>query len=486
MSNLGFGNFDQFENVFNFEHSKVYEFHGRNLANSFLSGNLYGSNMLRGKNIISSVASELTVRSSSFNNSDIKDSRFKNSLFLDCNFNDAAHNNNLIDGSEFTRCSFSQTSITISEFSNCTFHLCDFTNVIISDCRFTNCLFKECSTSNKMIESSLILGCLFQNMTLEISTITENYGLSKVGNSTCRIVENAKKPDNEVDITNLSQHETNGLIKFKLDFFVNPEMTLEINTSLDDVFKVENWLRLSQNPNRFKLHIEKLHEFLLNRFENDSLRLRSLIQLFETTSSLSEVLSRQENLLEIQRSVDGVFINLERLLEKHLESAKILTEFIDQEGECRLLVIGPMNKEYYYDNLDDLLKIAPVQFGKVIKHNSPNELFLHWESIKHLWPIILFLYTSKFKFELVKLDKVSRKLRSKRTNIARDNQLIKFESGILSNSNTFSFKLKTLLPGHHELSLLMELHPERYKKLVSIVKDIIIFRKEENGEDRTD
>jgi uncharacterized protein YjbI with pentapeptide repeats len=463
---------------------KAVDFQEKNISNAKITGVMSNIHKLGKANIISSSIDSLKATRGNFNNSDIKDSRFVLSTFESCNFNHASHNNNWILDCTYSECSFSQTSITLSDFTNCTFINCDFSNVIISDCRFVKCTFNNCTTSNKMVESSLLFDCSFKMMAFEIDFISGNFGLSKDNLTDCTIGthNNVKKTKiSKLDpvqfVSTALKKETNSIQRFKLEYFLSPSITSDGSEEMDSLFNIEDWLRLCQNPNRFKLYIEKLHEFLLYQFDNNKLRLRTLIRLFEISAQLSNTISKRPDLIDIQRTIDGVFITIERILEQYFSMARILLSEFEEDGFCRILVEGPLDIAYYDKELKDLLNFAPVRFGKIIKHNSPNELYLHWENIKNLWPWIMFIFSTKFKFDLIKLDKTLNSVKTKAKHDVRGGQILKIESGFLDKSDTFSFRLQTLLPGYTELTLVIGLSASRYKKLIRIAKGILAFGK---------
>lgn len=466
----------------NFSEIPAVKFSVKNISQCLITGEMTRKHSLNRTNIISSKIDSLNAKTVNFNNSDIKDCNILSSTFSNCNFNNASHNNNLLKSNTYKKCTFSQSSITLTDFRNCVFDACDFTNIIISDCRFFNCKFSKCVTSNKVIESSILFDCSFESMRVEYDTIVGNFGLSGVNCQNCTIeyrIEKTKTYNVDQFIRNIPVFQTsNSIDQFKLSYFSNSSSISEPTEEVECLFNVQDWLKLSQNPNRFKLHIEKLHEFILYQFDNDKLRFRTLIQLFEMSSKLSDFFAGKQEYVDLQRTVDGIFLSLDRVIEKYMDLAENMLIESDDEGYCRLLVVGPLDKKYYYNELKPLLKIAPIKFGKIIKHNSPNELFIHWEKIKDLWPIILFLFTTKFKFELNKLDLQTRRIKNKKNNLSRNNQLIKIESSGLDRSDTLSFRLKTLLPGHHELNIVMQFSLDRYKQLMKTVKGWIAFNKD--------
>jgi hypothetical protein len=479
---------DDFTRNIVFSKNEPITFEERNISDAKITGEMSRIHKLGKANIISSHIDALHAKNASFNNSDIKDSRFTDSIFENCDFNHASNNNNWIKNTQYSNCTFNQTAFTISDFTNCNFTRCDFTNVIISDCRFINCSFVSCITSNKMIESSLLFDCYFKSMEIELETISSNFGLSSSNliDSHIRIVSPDKKqitvkPPHEI-VSGILEYENNNIQKFKLQYFLAPTLLTDGTEVVDNLFRIEDWLKLCRNPNRFKLHIEKLHEFLLYQFDANNLRLRTLMQLFDVSSQLSDAISKRSHLIDLQRTVDGIFITLERMLELYFTIAKAILGKAEEDSLFRLLVVGPLEKDFYLSELFDLLNLAPIILGKIIKHNSPNELFIHWEDIKDLWPIILFVFSTKCKFELNKLDEELLQSRSRDKQIQRGNQILKLESGFLEKSDTFSFRLRTLLSGYRELSLVIQISPERYKKLMRIIKDVIVFdkKKKEN------
>ncbi|MBI3510934.1 MAG: pentapeptide repeat-containing protein [Bacteroidetes bacterium] len=455
-------------------------FNAKNVSNCSITGNMSRKHRLNHTNLISSRIENLNAKSVSFYNVDLKDCHINRSTFQNCNLNHASHNNNLLSNSHFSKCTFNQTAITLSDFRDCTFQECDFTNVIISDCRFFNCSFAKCTTSNKMIESSILLDCSFSYSRLEYETITGNFGIEASRCDNCTFVFR-QRGDKKINLTEFTselskfQNTSNRIEEFRLAYFLKPSIISEPSDEVESLFVVNDWIGLSKNPNRFRLHIERLHEFLLYQFDQDKVRLRTLAQLFEVSAKLSDAFASKPEFIDLQRTSDGVFLSLERILEKYLDAAEDLLLDYEEAGYCRILVEGPLEKEYYYEKLRPLLDIAPVTFGKIVKHNSPNELYLHWEKIKDAWPYILFIFTTKFKVELNKLDVQTRKIRSKENNILRDNQMFKIENTGLNKSEALSFRLKTLLPGHHELSLVVQFSLPRYKQLMKTLKGWINF-----------
>ena len=477
---------DQPNNIaLNFTEIPSATFKAKNISNCSITGQMSRKHRLNRTNIISSRIENLNASSVNFNNVDLKDCHVSSSEFLNCNFNNASHNNNLLSNNFYSRCTFSQTAITLSDFRDCTFRECDFTNVIISDCRFFNCSFVKCTTSNKMIESSILLDCNFSLTRLEYETITGNFGLEATNCHNCTF--DLKRKGEKYNLITFTKKIIqlksfpNIIEKFKLSYFLKPSIISEPSEEVENLFHVKDWIALSNNPNRFRLHIERLHEFLLYQFDQNKVRLRTLVQLFEVSSKLSDGFATKPEFIDLQRTSDGVFLSLERILEKYMDDAESLLLDYEDRGYCRILVEGPLNKEYYYKRLKPLLEISPVKFGKIVKHNSPNELYIHWNQIKEAWPYILFIFTTKFKVELNKLGVQVCKNKNKQNNHIQKNQLIRIESSGLNQSEALSFRLKTLLPGHHELSLVVQFSLSRYKKLLSSVKGWISFESPEKN-----
>ena len=468
----------------NFDRIERITFKAKNAVNSQFSGEINKKHLFH-INIIQSLLKSVKASGVNFVRCDIKDCSITNSSFDNCNFNEAAHVNNQINDCTFHKCTFALTSITDSEFRDTVFHQCDFSNVIISNSRFTDCKFIKCKTSNKMVESSLLFNCVFDATNIYLETITENFGLHErclINSSIIRAIQGKKKlvKPSEVDIDAVD--DDSPVERFIISYFRKPEILLEGSRDIDATFEFESWLQLSRNPNRFRLLIERYHEFIMYNYERDQVPFWIILKLHSMTDELSRKIS--ENLIDIYRSIMGVHMSLSRLVETYLQLCDGLLRLYGEKREITLLVQGPMEPAYYYKELPQFFEGSSLKVQKVIKHNSPNELFLVWDKIHDFLPIITIFLATRVKFELQKRMEVEEKsvaivsgrrtaLQGKEYRGPHTIDLLSTELGFDDQINTYAFKLRAILPGHLLMNLKLELRSKAFGKIKKIILDII-------------
>jgi len=389
----------------NFTKYDTLKFRSKNISYSTLIGKITAKHHFDKINIVHSSWQKTEASQVDFNNSDIKDCAINDSLFEACQFNDAAHINNYISQTKFFGCTFNQTSITDSEFRNCQFDNCDFTDVIISSSRFTDCYFAQCITSNKIIESSLLFDCVFEKTTIQPETITENFGLSKDALIDSQIrfkdrdgsLKTVRSPEFYAkDIfANLTPIES-----FLFHYFQNPPILLEGSEDIDKTFDFGTWLELSKNPNRFRMLIERYHEFIMHEYDYDRAPFWMILKFHKMTGELSQSIDPDK--LEVYRSILGVHMSLSRMVEVFLELTECLMRKYIDEDEINLLVVGPIEETYYLDNLSPVFEGRNLRIKRIVKHNSPNELLIGWEHVRDLLPLITLFLATRVKLGIQK------------------------------------------------------------------------------------
>ena len=263
-------------------------FKGKNIADSILQGQLGEKHKFNKINIIHSVWKKVAAKKVTFYNCDIKDCSIKDSRFKKCNFDAAAHFNNDVSDAIFNECTFNQTSITDSEYKNVSFETCDFTNVIISNCKFVECIFSKCKTSNKMIESSLLFDCKFEETILWTDTILENFGI----HSGCLVNSKIQLPEKTLispeQFTTESVGETLSAIQvFLIKYFHHVAILTEGSDEIDSTFDYMSWMNLSKNANKFRLLIERYHEFIIFNYEKNNAPFWMILHLHKMTDDLA-------------------------------------------------------------------------------------------------------------------------------------------------------------------------------------------------------
>jgi hypothetical protein len=470
--------------IIDFNAIPALSFKAHNISRCTLKGKMTKKHKLNNANIIQSALIDLFANTS-FYNGDIKDSKGEHSEFTGCNFNDAAHINNTFYECQFSSCSFNQTSITYSEFQKTTFIECDFTNVVISDCRFTDCHFIRCKTSNKMVESSLLFDCSYADMHFNVEFITENFGVEKAQFLNCHFrVKEGRETKKLLDPNQaIKENLANGLSpieKFRWKFFDSPSILSNGSSVVDRTFEYQSWLAISRNANRFRLLIEKYHEFLLYQFDKDKAPFWNLLKMYGMTGKLSEIIN-SETSVEVSRALLGVHMSLVRLVEPYFESAALIADNCVSKKQIKLLVTGPLDVDYYKAELSPVMEGTSMRIEKVIKHNSPNELQIFVDRIHDCLPFISLILAIKGKIGFSKIvgqfvSKPISKLKSGKRNNSNQLQtidLMKTEFGFDNNAKTYAFKLQALLPGEYLFTAHLALRTSILGKIRKIILDIL-------------
>jgi hypothetical protein len=470
----------------NFSEYNSLQFRSKNISYSKLTGNVTSKHHFDKINIIHSNLQELKAENVDFYNSDIKDCAISDCLFHYCQFNEAAHINNYVNNTKFENCTFNQTSITDSEFRDSHFYDCDFTNVIISSSRFTDCYFTRCKTSNKIIESSLLFDCVFEEITIQPETITENFGLraDALINSQIRF----KSPEGDIKLVSPSEFYTKDIFRnlspiesFLFHYFQTPPILLEGSDDIDKTFDFGTWLDLSKNPNRFRMLIERYHEFIMHEYEYDRAPFWMILKFHKMTGELSQSIDPAK--LEVYRSILGVHMSLSRMVELYLELTEYLMRKYIEEQEINLLVVGPVEKAYYLEHLAVIFEGRNLTIKRIVKHNSPNELLVGWEHVRDMLPLITLFLATRVKFGIQKqvmTQSFKNYLSSKELpdftaspSPSKAYDILKTEFGFDKQVNNYLFKLKAMLPGNLLFDLQIELRTNILGKVKKILLDIL-------------
>jgi uncharacterized protein YjbI with pentapeptide repeats len=468
----------------NFDEIPAITFAAKNIADSTLTGKITDKHLFKKLNIIHSVLNDVKSKVVIFFAVDFKDCSVRNTTFEKCNFDSAAHINNNIYDSNFIKCTFNLTSITDSEFFNVTFKNCDFTNTVISTCRFTNCKFVKCKISNKLIESSLIFDSSFVEMDVQPEMIIENFGLDFTMFNKCRIKVPGQNKKGWITPEELNSNYISFSLSeiefFILKYFLKPTILLDGDDNVDATFEYANWLRLSKNPNRFRLLIERYHEFIMYNYEKNEAPFWMILKMHQMTNDLASGIDSKK--IDLYRSIMGVHMSLARLVEEYL---KLLNNQLDRclrEGKIILLANGPIDSQYYYNEIPEIFENRTLQIEKVIKHNSPNELHILWEKVNDLLPLISVFLATRIKIGLQRLsfnEAVSEPIpfvpnSNKNTeNVINALDIVRTELGFDKQVNNYMFKLRAILPGNLLLSLHIELRTKVLGKIKKIITDII-------------
>lgn len=414
--------FDEFPKV----QIKVKEIYNCEITGTFSKGkgNFHG-------NIVMSSLVKFRADEADLNKVDWKDSNLRKCSFITTSFDLGAVINCNFSECSFTECHFDNMSITGATFYDTEFVNCDITHMVIESCQFFNCSFKNCKTSNKVFEHCLLLDCIFVNTDIQIQTILENFGLEKGQLNNC----NVRSASTDENFEFLSYHailsicdkdnSIHNFFKFKLEYFLNPKITLNGSILFDNIFRIGEWLPLCKVQTTFINMFKLFHDFFIILFENNRTPIFTIYKLKELTGWLSSHELIKNN-FELYPTIIGFDLGLSRIISQTLLIIKEKSETL--EGKISLLVEGPLDKNFYYSILTKGIK-GNFQITKLIKQNSPNILEITAISSVIIQFVALFVVTRvKAEFSKQKGKKKTKKkdITKSHKKPANPYQLIKF------------------------------------------------------------
>lgn len=460
--------------------SKVEEINitAKEIYKCVLKGKIDGKHKIEHGNIILSRMEAMEVSSTDFAYVDFKDSNIIRTSFDRTSFDYGAIINCNIEETRFHSCHFQNVSITNTVFNQTVFEECDLSNMVIETCRFYNCQFLNCTTSNKLIESSLFHNTTFLKTDIQLQTITENFGLtandiSLSGIRNLSIREDFKYVDKDFLERMLLTGEVNSIEKFKLEYFLDPSVLIEGSEFIDSTFKLEEWLKLVEIPATFINLLRYYHQFLTMKYEEGESPFYPLIKLHSLTASITNNI--QVN-FDVYNQIMGIHMGLAREMEKFLDVTFQTLE--NTEHPLRFLVEGPVQKDYYANEFQFMFENTSSAVADVKLRNSPSELFISWETIKDIIPIISVFIATRVKIQFENLRKAI-KVDSENTLILtgpiqidkRSLRKVQFELGMdEKNQYLYGLKLKTIFPG----DLMMDLRLHVSTKLLGKVRKILV------------
>ena len=445
---------------------------------------LKGVHSLGKGNLLNCELRDLFAKESDFEYVDFKDCSVKYSNFSKSSFDFGAIINNVFRQCIFEQCHFHNMSITESRFYNVDFSNCDLSNMVIKGCSFHNCKFKNCATSNKLIESSLIFDCTFENTDIQVETILENFGLVSENLISTKI-RTGRIRDRHVFIQAQELLKANknssAFDRLKIAYFLDNTLFITGDDTIDEIFKIENWLVLCRIPSTFTNLLGLFLDFLLYEYEKDKVLLIILLKFQEMTSLLVEQVKIQQ---ELYKSVMGVHMTLARYAEMFLTLLFTLDKEVDRP-EFYLKVNGPVDTSYYEQELRHFLLWNEVSVRDVRKMNSPNILTLVSSNIHAISIIIGVLLSTRLKIELSKYYTIQPNLPTKSNLIESPNTaslskpeelpLFNFELGLASvdEKYLYSIKLRSIMPGNLLTTLRLDISTLAIGKVRKILVDLI-------------
>lgn len=346
-------------------------------------------------NIVKCRAEQFETIETNLDGVDIKDCFFGKCSFNNTKFNNSAIINSNFQSTIFKKCSFKYSSITNTTFDDVCFCNCDLSNLVIEGCRFFNCMFICCKTSNKLIEESLLFNTKFQDMSIDICTIIDNFGISKAYTSSVDIIDrngyiqlNEKISDDRLQGL-LHSNRFSNASKFKIAYYLNSNLLNDGSSYVDKIFDVETWIEPCKNIITFNNTLSLFFEFLSYNYEHGSIMLWPLLKLYNLTCLLSNI-PNIEKLPQIYPNIMGIHMAVVKYVEDYYALLHEYTKIHITHPVVLLVCPGPLDCEFYKERLIPILSLDDIKILKVVKHNSPNELFIAINNFKQFLSNISF------------------------------------------------------------------------------------------------
>ncbi len=463
------------------------KFQARDIISCKLYGKITSNHNFNRANLVQSHLSEITCEKGNFKLVDIKDCFIGNSIFHNTNFDSGAWLENNIIECKFTNCRITNKSITNTQFKRVSFLKVDFTNINIKGCEFIECIFEACVTSNKLFESCILQDCEIIDTVIHIETITENFGLTATQVKGGKIIisknRNSAKTLTKEDLAQMLESPDffDDIPRFRLAFFLNGLETF-YSDFFENALQILKWAEGMAIASSFTNLLQSFSRYLLLLFDKNILSVHPLLVMHHNTGMLSRHMGSNSN--PHFNTVMGVHMTLSRIVEQYLSALIHLLENI--QNPVRFLVVGPIDIKYYEKELAFLFTGKSVRITKVIKHNSPNELFVAWSELSGVASLIAIALSTKCNFEIEKIKKKqnvhSNTKSSKNKNLIKTNSLVnlspisyfKFLMGFeKQDKNEFQIQLLSILPGDLFLKLGLKIHSKLLGKISSIIKEIL-------------
>ncbi len=361
----------------------------KEIVQCLLTGTATMQTMFGRCNIVKCKADQLKTIGANLDGVDIKDCFFEDCFFDHTIFSNSATINCNYQSSIFKNCFFKYSSITNTTFERTIFEKCDLSNLVMEGCRFIDCSFINCITSNKLIEESLLFNTTFENMSIDICTILDNFGISKsattnvnINDSNGYIIKDTTISDEQLQFL-LNHENISRAYKFKIAYYLNRNLFNEGGIHIDKIFEIDTWLEICKNAVTFNNTFSLFYEFLSYNFEHGYIMLWPLLKLYNLTSQLSNI-PNIEKQYQIYPNIMGIHMAAVRYVEDYYV---LLQEYTKQHANNPIVLLvcaGPIDDEFYRKRLSPIFETNGVEIQKVIKHNSPNELFLLIHEFKHV------------------------------------------------------------------------------------------------------
>ena len=480
--------------LINFSNIKKIKFLAHDILRCEVTGEVSERHIFNKINIVQCSMYFLDANSADFSGTDFKDSTLRNCVFNETNMHATHINTCNLYNVNFVNTNITWTNLNQSNFYSCQFIKCDFTDLLIKGCKFYDCYFESCQTTNKVFESCLLLNCNFKNLEIQYDTIIDNFGLTSKNLNHCLVRSGSPRLKHKKyepsKLPKSMKKNLTSIERFKFEYFTQ-QMENNTYNQLNETFKIEDWIKLCKVPASFITLFSDLSDFLLYLYREDKIIIHPLLKLHDLNYRISSNLDL-EKYNEIYKSLMGIQMYNARLFEAFLVLVSDLTKLT--EKELVLLVSGPLDKDFFLTNLNIIFQHKQVELKKLIPHNSPLEMFLQFGSTQSVIVTISILLSSRFKFELKRIEKQLKAEKTKmksflttngnaeiaevnQKQIQNINSLLTFHvGGGKDKLSLLELRFSAMMPGSLLADLSLDVNLDKIKKIKEIIVDILINR----------
>ncbi len=447
----------------NFSEMEVFTTKSQEIRRSLLTGRHTTRHQLRPANIVLSAIRDFESDAGLFEYVDFKDSFAERAVFRGCSFDFAAIINCDFENVEFENCHFHNVSITGSNFHNVVFKNCALDHMVIELCKFFYCKFVDCTTSNKLFDFCLFADPVFHGTDLQIQTLIGNFGLNKEALTNGGIRD--KSIDEEFRLLgtqNIASYPASTPIEaFKISYFLDHQATLAGSDVFEATFALDSWIGTAKIPLTFTNLLSLFMDFLLALYDSGEVTVFPILKLHSLTGALVEQVSIPAAAMA---PIYGVHMTLARVVEGYLTA---VTSTIQSLGNAAsILVTGPLDPGYYVTNYPYIFAQPGIVIVSIKKHNSPNEMFLTWDTVANMVPFIALFMASRFKVEIVSYDGTLARVVDSRSELKSRSgkslvpvkSLFEINLGFdQEDSHLYGLKIKSIFPGNLMVELGLQL-----------------------------
>lgn len=384
-------------------------------------------------------------------------------------------NSSIVKSSKFIGCNNCLTNFNKSDFYDVTFQDCDFSRLLIKDCKFYDCIFINCKTTNKIFESCIFINSRFENMEIQTQTIFDNMGISR--NNCVDVVCRTARTTEEhtiINILEIDQYAANIFQELNAIFFLN---------STDEAWYTKLYLLLESDLlfSRKKTSeslvgfLEKLSEFLILLYENNTICLHPIIKFHHLTYAWTSYLEAKNNTINsTYKTLIGLHMMHTRYVQSFLEHIYL---FFNEEFKSLSLILNDdykKDKTYYINKLSGIINIDEEQILAIKPYNSA-DLVLFFQELYQYAPAIAVVMSTRLKLKIEQINSQLYLSSQEQAVIAKEhNKLFNLEIGKGKTKDIlFALKMQAIKPDSFLIDLSLNLNGKHVFIAYNYIMDFI-------------